>query len=95
MSPFFRTFVFIYFILFFLLLMVLRSIIVYKQTGRNPLVIPKDDTAYGLIGVYFKIMMGLVALFVIINFSFLNSMITYFLSRGWSISIYKMQAQDL
>ena len=45
----------IYFIIYFGLAFVLKSLIVAKRIGKNPLVLPKDDSAYGLIGLYFKL----------------------------------------
>ena len=52
----------IYFTLFFGIAFVLKSIVVAKRIGKNPLVLPKDDSAYGLIGLYFKL--TIIALFV-------------------------------
>jgi protein-S-isoprenylcysteine O-methyltransferase Ste14 len=43
-----------YFVVYFFLAFVWASIRVYRQTGLNPLVLPKDDTAFGLVGFYFK-----------------------------------------
>ncbi len=47
----------IYFALFFGIAFVLKSLFVAKRIGKNPLVLPKDDSAYGLIGFYFKLTM--------------------------------------
>lgn len=52
----------IYFIAYFGVAFVLKSVIVAKRIGKNPLVLPKDDSAYGLIGLYFKL--TLIAMFV-------------------------------
>jgi protein-S-isoprenylcysteine O-methyltransferase Ste14 len=52
----------IYFIIYFGLAFVLKSVVVAKRIGKNPLVLPKDDSAYGLIGRYFKL--TLIAMFV-------------------------------
>ena len=52
----------IYFSIYFGVAFVLKSIIVAKRIGKNPLVLPKDDSAYGLIGLYFKL--TLIAMFV-------------------------------
>ena len=52
----------IYFTIYFGLAFVLKSIIVARRIGKNPLVLPKDDSAYGLIGLYFKL--TLIALFI-------------------------------
>jgi protein-S-isoprenylcysteine O-methyltransferase Ste14 len=52
----------IYFIIYFGLAFVLKSVIVARQIGKNPLVLPKDDSAFGLIGLYFKL--TLIAMFI-------------------------------
>ena len=52
----------IYFIIYFGLAFVLKSVIVAKRIGKNPLVLPKGDSAFGLIGLYFKL--TLIAMFV-------------------------------
>ncbi len=44
----------IYFIIYFGIAFVAKTIMVAKRIGKNPLVLPKDDSAYGLIGFYFK-----------------------------------------
>ncbi|MDR6486625.1 protein-S-isoprenylcysteine O-methyltransferase Ste14 [Chryseobacterium vietnamense] len=62
MTDFIRFFVPLYFILFFLISFVGISYKVAKQIGKNPNVLPKDDSAYGLVGFYFKLM--LFALFI-------------------------------
>ncbi len=52
----------VYFIIYFGVAFVLKSVVVAKRIGKNPLVLPKDDSAYGLIGLYFKL--TLIAMFV-------------------------------
>jgi protein-S-isoprenylcysteine O-methyltransferase Ste14 len=52
----------IYFIIYFGLAFVLKSVVVARRIGKNPLVLPKDDSAFGLIGLYFK--MTLIAMFI-------------------------------
>jgi protein-S-isoprenylcysteine O-methyltransferase Ste14 len=47
----------IYFIAFFLLAFVIRSVLVYRSTGINPLVLPRTQDAYGYLGVAFKALM--------------------------------------
>ena len=44
----------IYFVLYFGIAFVTKSVIVARKIGKNPLVLPRDDSAYGLIGRYFK-----------------------------------------
>jgi protein-S-isoprenylcysteine O-methyltransferase Ste14 len=62
MTDFLSYFLPIYFIIYFGIAFVLKSLMVAKRIGKNPLVLPKDDSAYGLIGLYFKL--TLIALFV-------------------------------
>jgi protein-S-isoprenylcysteine O-methyltransferase Ste14 len=52
----------IYFIVYFGVAFVLKTVIVARRIDKNPLVLPKDDSAYGLIGCYFKL--TLIAMFV-------------------------------
>ena len=52
----------VYFIIYFGVAFVLKSVVVAKRIGKNPLVLPKDDSAYGLIGLYFKL--TLIAMFI-------------------------------
>lgn len=68
----------IYFILYFGIAFVLKSLIVAKRIGKNPLVLPKDDSAYGLIGLYFKL--TLIAMFIyVLSFAFFPTWHDYFL----------------
>ena len=47
----------IYFVAFFLLALVIRSVLVYRNTGINPLVLPRTQDAYGYVGMAFKVLM--------------------------------------
>lgn len=51
-----------YFVIYFGVAFVLKSVVVAQRIGKNPLVLPKDDSAYGLIGLYFKL--TLIAMFI-------------------------------
>lgn len=62
MADFIRFFIPLYFIFFFIISFVGISYKVAKQIGKNPNVFPKDDSAYGLVGLYFKLI--LLALFI-------------------------------
>ncbi|MGG7438235.1 methyltransferase family protein [Chryseobacterium arthrosphaerae] len=62
MTDFIRYFIPIYFILFFTVSLLGISIAVAKKIGKNPNVLPKDDSAYALIGWYFKLVLA--ALFI-------------------------------
>lgn len=56
----------IYFIIYFGIAFVAKSIIVAKRIGKNPLVLPKDDSTYGIIGLYFKLTMICMFFYVLI-----------------------------
>jgi len=47
----------LYFVAYFLLAFVWRSLRVYTRTGVNPLVLPSSDAAYGYVGCVFKFVM--------------------------------------
>lgn len=67
-----------YFVIYFGVAFVLKSLIVAKRIGKNPLVLPKDDSAYGLIGLYFKL--TLIAMFVyVLDYAFFPTWHNYFL----------------
>lgn len=63
----------IYFVFFFGIAFVAKSVIVARRIGKNPLVLPKDDSAFGLIGFYFKITMIGLFLYSILYSIFPNS----------------------
>jgi protein-S-isoprenylcysteine O-methyltransferase Ste14 len=63
-----------YFLVYFLFAFIIRTVITAKQIGKNPLVFPKDDSAYALLGFYFKI-------FIVVLFAFT-------LAYGCSHSVY-------
>ena len=62
MEQFLKIFLPAYFIIYFGIAFVAKSVIVAKRIGKNPLVLPKDDSAFGLIGLYFKL--TLIAMFI-------------------------------
>jgi protein-S-isoprenylcysteine O-methyltransferase Ste14 len=45
----------LYFVLYFTLAFVLPSVRVARRTGHNPVVIPRDETPYGIVGRYFRL----------------------------------------
>lgn len=68
----------IYFIIYFGVAFVLKSVVVAKRIGKKPLVLPKDDSAYGLIGCYFKL--TLLAMFIyVISFALFPTWHDHFL----------------
>ncbi len=52
-----KLFLLLYFVLFFGIVFWGISYIVSKKINKNPMVLPKDDSAYGLVGLYFKLTM--------------------------------------
>jgi len=66
MNEFLRIFLPTYFIVYFGIAFVAKSVIVAKRIGKNPLVLPKDDSAYGLIGFYFKLTMIFMFVYVLL-----------------------------
>lgn len=67
-----------YFILYVGIAFVAKSVIVARRIGKNPLVMPSDDSAYGLIGFYFKLTMMLMFVYVLL-YAFLPSIYDVFL----------------
>jgi protein-S-isoprenylcysteine O-methyltransferase Ste14 len=78
MEQFLKIFLPIYFIIYFGIAFIAKSVIVAKRIGKSPLVLPKDDSAYGLIGLYYKL--TLIGMFVyVLAFAFTPSVYNYFL----------------
>lgn len=55
----------LYFTCYFGYIFLYKSRLVAKDIGKSPMVLPKDDTAYGLIGSYFKIAHYLLLIYTI------------------------------
>jgi protein-S-isoprenylcysteine O-methyltransferase Ste14 len=55
-----------YFLLYFGVAFVFKSIMVARRIGKSPLVLPDDDSAYGLIGRYFKVVLIGLLLYVLV-----------------------------
>lgn len=68
----------VYILLYFGIAFVLKSVIVAKRIGKNPFVLPKDDSAYGLLGFYFKIILIAMLLYVMV-YALYPSVYSYFL----------------
>jgi len=66
MTDYLRIILPIYFIIYFGVAIVLKSVIVAKRTGKNPFVLPKDDNVYGLVGFYFKLVLTAIFVYVVI-----------------------------
>lgn len=77
-----------YLLLFFLVVFVLPTWRVWKQTGVNPMVLPKNDTAYGFVGKAFKVLMGLIFAVVLVNAFAPHRMVwlspIHYLSTNWA-----------
>jgi protein-S-isoprenylcysteine O-methyltransferase Ste14 len=56
-----------FFVLFFLSAFVWRSLVVYRRSGKNPLVLSVNDDAYGYVGRAFKTVIAAVAVVVTLN----------------------------
>ena len=67
-----------YFIVYFGIAFVAKSLMVAKRIGKNPLVLPKDDSAYGLIGRYFKLTLIFMFVYVLL-FAFVPKLYSTFL----------------
>jgi protein-S-isoprenylcysteine O-methyltransferase Ste14 len=57
----------LYFVVYLLLAFVWRSLVVYKRSGQNPLVLPTRDDAYGYVGRAFKVLIVFVTIVVALN----------------------------
>jgi protein-S-isoprenylcysteine O-methyltransferase Ste14 len=68
----------IFFIIYFGVVFVLKSVLVAKRTGKNPFVLPKDESAFGLIGFYMKLIFVLLFVYVLI-YAFFPTWCDYFL----------------
>jgi hypothetical protein len=73
MNEFLRILLPTYFIVYFGIAFVAKSVIVAKRIVKNPLVLPKDDSAYGLIGLYFKLTM-IFMFFYVLLFAFVPTL---------------------
>jgi len=50
-----NTLLLIYFLAYFLLAFAWRSVLTYRRTGINPVVLPRSEDAYGYVGLAFKV----------------------------------------
>lgn len=70
MTDLIRVFIPLFFIVFFMTAFFGTSFIVSKRIGKNPNVLPKDDSAYGLIGRYFKYTLFFIFIYTVLLFIF-------------------------
>lgn len=66
MPSYLRIFLPVYLFLFFGVAFIAKSVLVARRIGKSPLVLPRDDSAYGLVGRYFKWTMGGLMLYTLI-----------------------------
>ncbi len=59
----------IYFFVYFGQVFILKSLMVARRIGKSPLVFPRDNSAFSLIGFYFKMTLSIMLLYVL-AFSF-------------------------
>lgn len=69
---------FIYFLIYFFLVFILRSYLLWKNTGVNPLTFKKGDDAHGFNGKVFGII-SIIELIVVSIYAFIPSMHKYLL----------------
>jgi len=89
MTDFLRIFVPVYFILFFSVSFLGVSIAVARRIGKNPNVLPKDDSAYGLIGHYFKLCLLGLFMYTILLFLFSDDLFKLYLLHFLDLEILK------
>lgn len=70
MTDFIRIFIPVFFLIYFFIAFFGTSFIVAKKIGKNPNVLPKDDSAYGLIGRYFKLTLIFLFVYTILLYFF-------------------------
>jgi protein-S-isoprenylcysteine O-methyltransferase Ste14 len=68
----------VYCFIYFGLSFIVKSLLTARKIGKSPLVLPKDDTAYGLIGFYFKCV-TLALLVYVLFFAFVPQWHLYYL----------------
>jgi len=54
-----------FFVAYVLIGFVWRSVVVYRRTGKNPLVLPPSDDAYGYVGRAFKLVLAVLGAIVV------------------------------
>ncbi len=66
MEPFLRIALPVYFVCYVIFLVGIRSLAVSKKIGKSPVVLARGDDIHGLINDYFKIIGGLMAIYLIV-----------------------------
>jgi len=78
MTDFLRLILPIYFIIYFGVVFILKSVIVAKRTGTNPFALHKDESAYGLLGTYIKLTFAVICVYLVV-YAFFPGWYGYFL----------------
>lgn len=89
MADFIRFFIPIYFILFFAVSFLGISIAVGKKIGKNPNVLPKDDSAYALIGWYFKLILAALFIYTLLLLLFPETIENAFKIPVWEAELFQ------
>ena len=99
MNTFLYYFIPIFFIGYFLIAFILKSIITSKRIGKSAFVLPKDDSAYGIIGCYFGSTIVAILLYIVLvtwktdvfpsffNYTFMNYLGIILLSISLLITV--------
>ena len=82
MTEFLRIFLPTYYAIFFFAVFLLRTVIVWKRTGVNAYVLLKQGGTYGVIGVYFKLLL-LASFFAVATYSFFPSIYDFLAPFHW------------
>ena len=93
MEQYLQIFLPIYFILYFGIAFVAKSFLVAKKIGKSPQVLPNDDSAFGLIGLYFKLTMAAMFIYVLL-FAFHLFNYDYLLPVKW-LEIFSIKVAGL
>ena len=78
MDTFIKIFLLCYIIIYFGAAFVVKTVMVAKKIGKSPLVLPNDDSAYGLVGLYFKAIMALLFIYIVV-YAILPDLYQYYL----------------
>ena len=58
---------FAFFLVFFAIALVLPTVRVWRQTGRNPVVLPQSDDVAGFVGKYFKLLIIFLGVYLLLG----------------------------
>jgi protein-S-isoprenylcysteine O-methyltransferase Ste14 len=78
MTDFLRIILPLYFFIYFGVVFILKSVIVAKRTGKNPFVLPRDESAFGVVSIYIKLIFVVICAYLVI-YAFFPTWYNYFL----------------